>query len=447
MPWRGGVDASALAAAPMPRRGVVDISALAAASMPRHATSVDTSALATAACAAAGLGGVAAACAAGADHYATLGVPRTADASQIKAAYKKLALKNHPDKGGDPKRFQAIAAAYSVLSDAAKRRQYDSPGAQAGPPGGGGGGGGGFQRGGENFDPFEVFSQMFGQGGGGGQMRTQDQVYRLPLTLEEIFAGGRREVEVRRSVVCVACQGRGAMKVERCSSCGGAGAKVSERRMGSSVFRTQSVCSTCGGQGEVAKEHCAGCRGLGKVARTEKLAWNVPAGVAEGQRRTFAGKADEHPGARAGDVIVVVVQRPHGEFQRAGADLLARKSIPLVDALTGSFRISLPMLDGQTLSVSGAQTNCIESSAVWVMRERGLPAGGGRRGDLFVKLSVVLPKRLNDDDKKQLEAVLGKRSSDAEPGAATGWFWSKAEPEPVGHATATPASGHEARRF
>ena len=191
------------------------------------------------------------------------------------------------------------------------------------------------------MDPFEMFSEMFGGGGGGGGGRrggqTQSVLYQMELSLEEINRGVKKEFNYNRTSVCKGCKGRGATRVQRCPGCGGRGVEVTERRMGSQVFRMQRPCSQCSGQGEYAdpEDLCKECGAQGVVRSKASLTVDVPAGCADGKQWAFPGKADERPGMQTGDVIVLVVAAKHARFIRMGEHLVMEKTIPLIDALTG----------------------------------------------------------------------------------------------------------------
>ena len=386
--------------------------------------------------------------------YSVLGVEKTASEDEIKRAYKKAALKHHPDKGGDAEAFKRIAKAYEVLSDPEKKQAYDTYG-EAGLGGGPGGGPGG--AGGSGFhgtDPFDLFRQMFGGGGGGGGGwgGAQSALYKMEVSLEEVDKGVAKTFSYPRTTVCRACSGRGAKNVRRCPGCDGRGVAITERRMGNSVFRMQSACSQCGGTGQYAdpEDICEECKGEGQQTKSQSLTVEVPAGCADGRQFVFHGKADEVPGAPsthrqfgAGDVIVVVQSAKHPRFVRAGEHLLLEKRLPLIDALAGAAP-TVRLLDGTEITAVGKAGEVVAPGDVWVLSGKGLPRGSGygnSRGDLFIRFSVDFPRKLGaplggegEEEAaalKQLETVLGQKKGAGAGGGGgvfSGW-WNRGKSE------------------
>merc|ERR1712195_162257 len=255
--------------------------------------------------------------------YKTLGVAKNATASEIKKAYRKLAVKHHPDKGGDPDTFKEISKAYDIVGDEEKRTQYD----QFGEEGVGQGGGGG----------QDIFD-MFGGGGGRRQQRGKkkgkDEVQPLNMTLEDLYNGKVRKLSVTRQVIDKS------VEVKQCAECDGQGVVIQMIRMGPMIQQTQSACGACGGKGVSCK----------KKRVKEVLEVPIQKGAPDSHRVTFAEKSDEHPGQTAGDVVFVLKEQPHATFKRKGADLYIEKSISLVEALCG-FEMEITQLDGRTLIV------------------------------------------------------------------------------------------------
>merc|ERR1712166_15692 len=255
--------------------------------------------------------------------YKTLGVAKNATASEIKKAYRKLAVKHHPDKGGDPDTFKEISKAYDIVGDEEKRTQYD----QFGEEGVGQGGGGG----------QDIFD-MFGGGGGRRQQRGQkkgkSEVQPLNVTLEDLYNGKTRKMSVTRQVIDKS------VEVKQCQECDGQGVVIQMIRVGPMIQQTQAACGSCGGKGVTCK----------KKRVKEVLEVHIQKGSPDGNKVVFAEKSDEHPGVTPGDVIFVLKEQAHATFKRKGADLYIEKSISLVEALCG-FEMEIEQLDGRTLIV------------------------------------------------------------------------------------------------
>merc|ERR1712166_382746 len=241
--------------------------------------------------------------------YKTLGVAKNATASEIKKAYRKLAVKHHPDKGGDPDTFKEISKAYDIVGDEEKRTQYD----QFGEEGVGQGGGGRQQR---------------------GQKKGKSEVQPLNVTLEDLYNGKTRKLSVTRQVIDKS------VEVKQCQECDGQGVVIQMIRMGPMIQQTQAACGSCGGKGVTCK----------KKRVKEVLEVHIQKGSPDGNKVVFAEKSDEHPGVTPGDVIFVLKEQAHATFKRKGADLYIEKSISLVEALCG-FEMEIEQLDGRTLIV------------------------------------------------------------------------------------------------
>jgi molecular chaperone DnaJ len=360
------------------------------------------------------------------DYYEALGVSKDATAEQIKKAYRKLAMKFHPDRNpgdkGAEEKFKEIGEAYEVLSDADKRAAYDRYGHaafQAGGVGGGGHGGGGFH------DPMDLFSQVFGTAFGGGfeeffgggrrqrsgRQRGSDLRYDLEISLEEAAFGAEKELEIERFVGCDKCKAsgsRGGGGTKVCSSCGGRG--VIARQAG--IFVQQSTCPDCRGAGEVISDPCSACRGDGRVQRNSRIKIRIPAGVDDGTRLRSSGNGDAGVrGGTAGDLYVFLHIRAHDVFERDGNDLHCEVPLPFsVAALGGELKV--PTLEGQSSIRIPAGT---QGGTVFRLRERGIKdLSGGRKGDLHVRVQVEVPTRLNADQITRLRAFsesIGEQNS------------------------------------
>jgi molecular chaperone DnaJ len=370
-------------------------------------------------------GGIAIATPAQRDYYEVLGVARDATEKQIKDAFRSLALKYHPDRNKEPgaeEKFKEIAAAYAVLSDPAKRKEYDERGF-AGVAGftpedlfrnidfGDLFGGLNFDFGDLGFGPGAgLFERFFGRRRAGPPPGANIEVD-LTVPLERVARGGEERVRYARVVACPACRGSGAKAgtaPRRCETCQGSGrvARKDRRReaKGEVVVQTISVCPTCQGRGEIIDQPCPQCRGLGQVEREESLTVNVPIGVEEGMalRVPGHGMPSEDKAGQPGDLYVVVRSAPDARFERAGADLWRTEMIMLPEAALGTTRL-VPTLDG-TVEVTlppGTQPD-----SVLRLAGKGLPEFGGRgRGDLYLRVRVQVPARLTARQRELYEEL------------------------------------------
>lgn len=357
-----------------------------------------------------------------------LGVPRDADQAAIKDAFRKLALRYHPDRNKEPgaeERFKEIAEAYAVLSDPRKRKEYDV---------GGFAGIAGFTPedlfGGINFeDLFGGLGFDFGLGGAGlfdrffrrrrgGPPSGANLEVAVEVPLEKVMTGGRETVHLTRPETCPACRGSGAKpgtQPKRCESCGGSGQHVAGRREGGVMFQKITTCAACGGHGQVIEEVCPECGGRGEVEREEKLTVNVPVGVEEGMalRAPGHGLPSREAGGAPGDLFVVVRSLPDSRFERAGIDLWHREWVQIADAVLGT-TLEVPTLDGRaTVTIPpGSQPD-----AVLRLRGKGLPEfGRKKRGDLFLRLGVKVPEKLLPEERKLWERLraVGRKDKGAE---------------------------------
>ncbi|CAA6690312.1 MULTISPECIES: molecular chaperone DnaJ [unclassified Lentimonas] len=352
-----------------------------------------------------------------ADLYETLGVSRDATADELKKAYRKLAVKYHPDKNpGDAAaeaKFKEISSAYDNLKDPDKRAAYDRYGHAAFQGGMGGGGGGG------GHDPFDMFREAFGGrggggggifeeffgGGGGGQSaggaaHGSDLRYDLEITLEEAVKGCEKEIRYRRPVECKKCHGEGAepgSKKVTCSTCGGAG-QVSSNR-GFISFR--QVCPSCQGAGQTVEKPCTNCRGEGREMETSTVKVRIPGGVSTGSKLRSAGKGEAgQMGGQAGDLYIIVHVKEHELFERHDHDLFCEVPIKFTLASLGG-SINVPTLFGKgSLKIpSGTQTG-----TTFRLRGQGVPhLRGNGKGDLLIRVQVEVPTKLSSEQKKKLE--------------------------------------------
>eukprot|EP00929_Paragymnodinium_shiwhaense_P072704 TRINITY_DN36909_c0_g1_i1.p1 TRINITY_DN36909_c0_g1~~TRINITY_DN36909_c0_g1_i1.p1 ORF type:complete len:578 (-),score=135.33 TRINITY_DN36909_c0_g1_i1:44-1735(-) len=339
--------------------------------------------------------------------YDILGVDKNASEQDIKKAYKRAALKNHPDKAPEgqkekyEERFKQVSRAYEILSDAEKRRIYDMRGEKAfdgNDAAGGPGMAGGFPGGAGFSDPFDMFRSMFGGGDFfGGRRRTPDVGYSLSVSLEEIYSGCHKDIRYEQDQVCRSCRGRGATRFDVCGYCRGSGVTVTTRQIGPGfVQQMQRPCQYCQGNGVTTPPGalCGDCGGSGMVQRPIKLPIDVPPGCPNRKRYVFEGQADEAPEMQTGDIVVEVQEKPHALFKRLGAsDLLLDRKIPLLDALTGVL-ISFKHLDGSMVEVRCPEGAVVKPGDVWIIKGRGMPRGRGLHGDLLVRFEVEFPSHL-----------------------------------------------------
>ncbi|MCX6766144.1 MAG: molecular chaperone DnaJ [Candidatus Moranbacteria bacterium] len=354
------------------------------------------------------------------DYYKILGVNRNASDDEIKKAYRKLAHKYHPDKaGGDEKKFKEINEAYQVLSDKAKRQQYDQFGRTFEQTGAGFGGFEGFDfgsfsgRGGSSWDfgGFEdIFSDIFGEGftGRTGTRRRagRDIQVDVEISFEEMVQGTRRDVNLYKSVVCSVCHGTGGepgAKEQSCPTCGGSGQVRKTTRSFFGSFTQVSTCPTCVGTGKTYSQKCHKCGGDGRVKEYQAVAINIPAGIQDGQTITLPGQgeAGEHGGA-GGDLYTSVHVRPHPKFQRERDNITSTEQITFSQAVLGD-KIAVETVEGSVKMKIPAGT---QSSEIFRIKDEGIPHLGKRgRGDHLVKIVVKIPRHPSREQKELIEKL------------------------------------------
>ena len=336
------------------------------------------------------------------DYYEILGVARNASDEELKKAYRRLAMKHHPDRNPDDANaeaaFKEAKEAYEVLSDANKRRAYDAHGHAAFEHGMGGGGGGGAHA--DINDIFgDIFGNIFGGGGGRGPRRGADVGLILELDLEDAVAGTERRIEVPTMAACKPCNGSGSEdgKVESCTTCGGRG----QVRFQRGIFSMQQPCPTCGGRGQKLTNPCKACAGAGRVEEEKVLQVKIPAGVDNGDRIRLAGEGEAGPaGAPPGDLYVEIRVREHAIFQRDGDDLHCEVPIRISQAALGD-TVRVPTLGGEAEIRIPAET---QTGKVFRLREKGVKSVRSRHpGDLYCRVVVETPVNLTTHQRELLE--------------------------------------------
>ncbi|MDZ4139143.1 MAG: molecular chaperone DnaJ [Erythrobacter sp.] len=361
------------------------------------------------------------------DYYQTLECARDADGATLKSAYRKLAMKFHPDRNpGDAAceaKFKAINEAYDCLKDPQKRAAYDRYGHQAftqGMNGGGFGGASGFGGRGDFADIGDIFETIFGSafGGGGGAQRQQhrrgaDLRYDMQVTLEEAFHGKSTEIEIEVSQACDTCNGSGATpgtSERQCNLCHGNGSVRAKQ----GLFVIERPCPTCNGRGSVIENPCRDCRGEGRVDKAQTLSVDIPAGVDTGTRIRLSGKGEAgQRGSPAGDLYIFLHVAQHSVFEREGTTLATRIPVSFTTASLGGC-VEIPDLDGSTnrLDIPAG----IQSGKQLRIRGAGMPVLQGRgRGDLVVEIAVETPTKLSRRQKEILEEFRATETGDECP--------------------------------
>jgi len=357
------------------------------------------------------------------DYYATLECARTADGAALKSAYRKLAMKYHPDRNpGDASaeaKFKAISEAYDCLKDPQKRAAYDRYGHEAFTQGMNGGGGFGGRGGGDFADIGDIFETIFGSAfGGGGAQRQQkrrgaDLRYDMQVTLEEAFHGKSTEIEIEVSQACDTCDGSGATpgtSERQCNLCNGMGSVRAKQ----GLFVIERPCPTCSGRGKVIENPCRVCGGEGRVDKAQTLQIDIPAGVDTGTRIRLGGKGEAgQRGSPAGDLYIFLHVKPHRVFERDGTTLATRVPVSFTTAALGGC-VEIPDLDGSTnrLEIPAG----IQSGKQLRIRGAGMPVLQGRgRGDLVVEIAVETPTKLSRRQKEILEEFKATETGDECP--------------------------------
>ena len=362
------------------------------------------------------------------DPYKILGVDRKASADDIKKAYRKLALKYHPDHNKDDKdaeqKFKDVQDAYDILKDDKKRAAFDQYGSAAfegGQPGTGGA---------EGFGSAfsDIFDDMFGDfmSGGGkktGPNRGNDLQFALEISLEDAFSGKEKTIKIPAIDKCDKCDGKGTEKgdeVEQCPACNGAG----QVRMQQGFFTIQKTCSTCGGEGRIIRDPCKKCGGQGRVQKEKTLKFKIPPGVETGRRIRLAGEGEAGlRGGENGDLYILIKVKPHKFFKRDGANLKCRVPIPVTTAALGG-PVEVPTIEGKRTRVTvktGTQTG-----QQYRLKSKGMPVfNSDSKGDMYIEVYVETPVNLNKKQTellRQLDESLGGSNAGKHSPESTGFF-------------------------
>ena len=382
------------------------------------------------------------------DYYDVLGVNKSTSSEEIKKAYRKLAIKFHPDKNPDDKtaedKFKEAAEAYEVLSNPEKKQRYDHYG-HAGVGGASGGGGGGYGGGGMNMeDIFSQFGDIFGGGGGspfdsffggggGGQQRGGRRVakgsnlrIKVKLTLEEIANGAEKKIKVNKQVTCKTCDGTGAKdrsSISTCSTCGGNG---SVRRVTNTIvgqMQTTATCPTCNGSGSQITSKCNSCHGEGTVRGEETITINIPAGVSDGMQLSMSGKGNAAPnGGIPGDLIILIEEIPHETLKREGNNIVYDLHVSIIDAALG-YSAEVPTIDGKAKIKIEPGT---QSGKLLRLKGKGIPEiNSYHRGDEIIHVNIWTPKALSAEERMLLEKLRESPNFKPQPGKNDKSFFEK----------------------
>jgi molecular chaperone DnaJ len=361
------------------------------------------------------------------DYYEILGLAKNASEDEIKKAYRKLAIKYHPDKNPDDKKaedkFKEAAEAYEVLSNPEKRQRYN----QYGHAGVGGAASGGFGGGGMNMDDIfsqfgDIFGGAFGGGGGFGGRGGGRRVARgtnlrvkVKLTLQDIANGVEKKIKVNKHVSCKTCSGSGAKngQYDTCRACNGTGAITRVQQTILGAMQTQTTCNSCNGEGRIIKDKCNTCHGDGIVREEEVISINIPAGVAEGMQLSMSGKGNAAPrGGINGDLLIVIEEEEHPHLKREGNHLIYYLNIGFPDAALGT-NVEIPTIDAKAKIKIEPGT---QSGKVLRLKGKGLPdVNSYGRGDLLVEISIYTPTHLNAEEKKTLEHLKASKNFEPNP--------------------------------
>lgn len=371
------------------------------------------------------------------DYYEILGVDKGADATAIKKAYRKAAIKFHPDKNPDNKeaeeKFKEAAEAYEILADADKRARYDRFG-HAGVSGNGG-----FQGHGMSMDDiFSQFGDIFSDspfesffGGGGRQTQSRGQKgsnlrIKVALTLEEISSGVNKKIKVKKRIECDKCHGSGAKdasSVKTCGTCGGSGYVRQVRSTFLGQMQTTGVCPKCDGAGQEVTAVCTSCRGDGRILGDEMIDLDIPAGVENGMQLSVRGKGNSGlKGGPSGDLLISIEEKSHKHLNRDGQNLIYDLYLNFADAALGT-QVEVPIIEGKVKIKVPAGT---QSGKIFRLKGKGLPSVQAYgKGDQLIHVNIWTPKKLTDDEKKMMEKLRTMDNFIPQPGKSDKGFFER----------------------
>lgn len=347
------------------------------------------------------------------DYYNILGVEKNASKDDIKKAFRKLAHKYHPDKkDGDAEKFKEVNEAYSILSDDAKRKEYDTYGRVFN---GGQGAGGfnaqdfdgfdfsGFQNGNFDFDLGDIFGEFFG-GGRERAKRGRDISIDLQVGFEEAIFGAERKILLTKNSLCNTCGGSGAKlgsEMKTCPACNGKGKLHEERRSFMGMFSSVRTCDQCNGRGQIPKEKCQDCRGMGIRRKEEEISVKIPAGIDNGEMIRLGGAGEAVAGGTPGDLYIKIHVRRHSIFKKEGNNLVMALNVKLSGALLGE-EYNVSTLEGD-IKVKIPQG--ITHGEILRIKGKGVPIEKGRRGDLLIRVNIDLPRKLSRNAERLIEEL------------------------------------------
>lgn len=335
--------------------------------------------------------------------YKVLGVDKNASQDEIRRAYRKLVKTKHPDKGGNQKEFQEIQVAYNTLSDENKRKVYDEYGEE------------GIKEGMDSNDgPSDIFDLFTNGGRRNVKKKTKSVLQTMEVSLEDIYKGKEKYLEINRYRICHKCKGNGSKDPNantKCTGCNGRGIKMVVQRMGNTILQSQQHCPDCRGEGYVIKDSdkCTICKGNKVNKESKMIKILLDKGAPDGKRYTFEGESDEMPGYEPGDVVIEIKIKKHNLFERSGADLTYVADISLLEALTG-FELLITHLDGRKVLIKSKPGEIIKPGVMKTVKECGMPfyEHPTNFGNLYIKFNIIFPKSLKDNQKSALQQLFPK---------------------------------------